>query len=523
MLSKIKYGDGIGERAQTAFYGLNHTPAAGDGEIFDCENLSSRNFPLLCPRKKRRTVRTLTKANGLTGGEALIWADGTEFFYNGIKKGNVSDSFKSFFTMEPWVIIWPDKAYYNKATDSFGFLEEKYISGAGQISFLDGTYAGKPAKANTITTTGTAFVFEVGDAVTVSGCSVSRNNSVFIIREISEDKKTLRFYENAFSLSGTSFTEPGAITLERKVPDLDFLCENENRLWGVKGDEIFCCKLGNPKVWSDYDNLADSCWSVPTGSSGDFTGIVSFLSYPLPMKETCLHKVHGSVPSDFQATVSATGGVMNGCQKSFAVAGETLFYRSREGVVRYSGGYPYVISQELGEYVPSNAVAGSDGRRYYISGNVAGGSILLCYDTQTKTWHREDSSLVGAFATVGGNVYGLIGNNIVRLFGEDGTGTEEAQVLSFCQFAEFYEQSMKRKGISAIKLRAELEAAAEIKVLLSHDGGAFKPIGTITASGIHRLPCIVERCDFWQLRIEGSGDYKIYAVGRDYYSGSDEH
>ena len=98
------------------------------------------------------------------------------------------------------------------------------------------------AKANSITTTGTAFPFREGDAVTISGCTVEpKNNLTIIIREISEDGKTLSFYENSFTIpeGEESVTETGAVTLARSVPDLDFICANEVAI------SISCCWFGS--------------------------------------------------------------------------------------------------------------------------------------------------------------------------------------------------------------------------------------------------------------------------------------
>ena len=49
----------------TSFGGINHNLNAGDGELYDMRNLSSREFPLLTPRKKRGVVRSVARPNGL--------------------------------------------------------------------------------------------------------------------------------------------------------------------------------------------------------------------------------------------------------------------------------------------------------------------------------------------------------------------------------------------------------------------------------------------------------------------------
>ena len=187
----------------------------------------------------------------------------------------------------------------------------------------------------------------MGDAVTISGCTKETyNNRTPIIREISEDKKTLRFYENTFRLPDgqESITEPGTVTLKRSVPDMDFVCTNENRVWGCKGDSIFASKLGDPYNWNVFDGLSTDAFSVESGTAGAFTACVSYLGYPCFFKEDKIFKMYGTIPTNFQLMSSAVLGVMKGSHKSLAVAGETLYYLSKVGIMAYSGGMPRCIS-----------------------------------------------------------------------------------------------------------------------------------------------------------------------------------
>lgn len=520
MLARADFGDSLGKRMQVVFGGLNHTPACADGELWNTENVTTDFYPVLASRKPRGLYKTLAKCNGFGARDKLFWVDGTDFYYDGVRKGSVADSGKAFAFLGAYILIWPDKAYYNSATDVFGKLEETYVSGAGQISFSDGTYAGVPAKANTITTTGTAFAFEVGDAVTISGCSVSANNTTPIIREISDDKKTLRFTEKAFTISsGTSYTESGAVTIKRAVPDMDFIFVHENRVWGGKDDSIRCSALGNPKVWNDLDGTATGCWAVDVGSAGSFTGGVSYLGYAIFMKEERIYKVYGGKPSNFKALDSARSGVKDGCGGSFAIAGETLFYVGRNGVLRYTGGYPYEVGAQLGELLPLNAAGGSDGDKYYLSGTDAEGkSELLVYDTRCKLWTREDGRAATDFCWYDDALWFRSGNEL--WCEERKTGqTSEGIIASFVEFGDFREGSPDKKVCVAFQILSE----GTVTVKFQKDGGAWETIGTVTGTNkqMHRLPIVNRRCDFWRLRLEGSGDWKVYEIAREFELGSD--
>ncbi len=198
-------------------------------------NMSDLYYPLLSPRPKRYLLTTLTKPNGIFGRDKLCWVDGTSFYYDGELKGTVEDSKKIFASIGPYIVIFPDKKYYNTSDDTFGSMESSWT---GEVTFQDGTLYDEPAEANTIyADVNWSDYFKVGDAVTISGCiTLTGNNKTPIIREI--EGNYLRFYENIFD-KGTESN----VTVARTVPDMDFVIENENRLWGGKGDTVYASKL----------------------------------------------------------------------------------------------------------------------------------------------------------------------------------------------------------------------------------------------------------------------------------------
>lgn len=346
ILPTMENQDGISKRQQMEFGGYNHNISARDGEIWDMKNMTSDYYPLLSPRKKRYKQGHIENANGFFAGDGLFWVDGTDFYADDEVKGSVTDSEKTIISLGRYVLVFPDKMYYKRATDEdeeeFGSLE---LTETRSCRFVNGTYAGQPAEQNTIETNGEAFNFKVGDAVEIEGSSKEENNRTIVIQEISEDKKSLRFYEYSFT-NNNSYEE---ITISRKVPDMDFFCESENRLWGCKGDSIYGSKLGDPFNRNVFAGLSTDSYFVEVGSAGDFTGAHSYMGYPIFFKEENIYKLHGSKPSNYQLITSASLGVEKGSHKSLAIAGEKLFYLSRVGVMLYGGGIPQDISLPLGD------------------------------------------------------------------------------------------------------------------------------------------------------------------------------
>ncbi len=95
------------------FRGYDHRPVILPGEWYAMENLTSAHYPLMAPRQRRTKWRTLTKPNGLFAREKLMWVDGTDFYYNGYPQGTVEDSKKQFVAMGAYILIFPDKVYFN--------------------------------------------------------------------------------------------------------------------------------------------------------------------------------------------------------------------------------------------------------------------------------------------------------------------------------------------------------------------------------------------------------------------------
>lgn len=523
----MKYSDGNTKAVQLRFGGYNHTRAASDGELWDMLNLSSDEYPLIAPRKGRRHVRTMVNEGAIGGHDKLYWVDDTTFYYDGVAKGTVTAGDKQFAGMGSRIIIWPDKKVYNIATDAFESLEAS-ASGSG-VKFDNGTLYDEEAECNTIVCTAVDFsaYFAVGDAVEISGCTTHpENNKTPIIREISEDGHSLRFYEYVFTLDGTDeaptgYTEPGTITFKRTVPELDFICVNENRLWGCRGDTVYASKLGDPKNFNVFDGLdTDSYW-VEAGSAGAFTGCISFLGYPCFFKQSNIYKMYGDLPGNFQLMGSAVLGVAEGSGKSLAIAGETLFYLSTAGIMAYTGGIPSPVGDNLGDDF-KNAVAGSDGLKYYVSMQDSKGAWhLFVYDSRKGLWHREDDLQARGFARVGSTLYvHQEGGTVFDLT----TGGDEETVEWMAEFADFTEGNPNAKGYGKLQIRMELEEGSTAKVELQYDStGQWKTVGSMTAKckRTFLLPVIPRRADHCRLRISGKGGAVIHSIARQYFAGSE--
>ena len=533
-LPSIPYADGIRKGRQIKFGGLNHNLGAADGELWDMKNLTSDYYPLLATRAGRILYREMAgEPGGLFSWDGLAWVEGTGFYFDGEEKGTVTAGKKTFAALGAYIVILPDKAWYNVLTGEFGSLEATW-SGSS-LTFTNGKLYEEDAEANCIQVAGVSWgnYFKAGDAVTIEGCTKRpANNKTPIIREIDGDK--LYFYEYTFALDGedgaTPYTETGSLSVKRTVPDLLYICENENRLWGCDKTTIYASKLGDIFNWNVYDGLDTDSYSVDTGSAGNFTGCVSYLGYPIFFKEDHIYKVYGSAPSNFEVMGSATLGVAEGSGGSLSIAGETLFYLSRAGVVAYSGGIPQPVGAALGPERHKAAAAGSDGLKYYVSMQGEGGEWrLYAYDTQRGMWHAEDETRATHFARSGGNLYMLTSQGEIWTVGsvqDPPEGAEpEGNIAWMAEFGDFTDDDPNKKGVSKLQIRLELDEGATVEVYLQFDtDGTWRKVNGALGEGVKRsyyLPVIPRRADHYRLKLEGVGGCRIYSLVREFYSGSE--
>ena len=101
------------------------------------------------------------------------------------------------------------------------------------------------------------------------------------------------------------------VRMERRVPDLDYVTECDNRVWGCSSKEnvIYACRLGDPTNWFSYRGIAADSYAVTVGSDGAFTGAATCMGYALFFKENTLHKLYGSKLRIFSSPRCAAGAL----------------------------------------------------------------------------------------------------------------------------------------------------------------------------------------------------------------------
>lgn len=548
------------------FLGLDRRAGSAMGCFQNMENLWSGGYPALETRPARGEAAVLSKPNGLTCRDALVWVDGTALYVGGEKTGlALSDGEKQLVNMGAYLLIWPDRKYINtQDLSDFGSMENRNVT-AGEVTtalcrsggeelgdYAAGAAAPDAPEAGTlwldtsdaepvmkrydgsvwldvenvctkISAAGIGRGFAAGDGVTVEGCEAQTLNGLHVLDAAGDDWIAVP------AATATVGSQTAEVTAARRVPDMDFVVEQGNRLWGCKYgivdgrpvNEIYASKLGDFRNWNCFQGVSTDSYCVSLGNDGPFTGAVQHLGYPVFFREDCIHRLYGSTPATFRLQTTPCPGVQQGCSRSLARVGQMLYYKSPTGVCAYDGAVPVTVSQKLGVMPCTRAAAGALGDKYYlcIQEKETTGRLWV-YDTARGLWHREDDTRVRWFCTCRDDLFFV--NGAGQIISVMGRGQPEEEISWMLETGMLGSLTPDSKTLTRLNLRLEL--AQQATVWVQYDGDDFwKPVATVygSAGQCFNLPVAVRRCDRLRLRLEGTGFMRLSCITKTMERGSE--
>ena len=572
------------------FQGYNHKLKIDEGQFYDMKNLSSANYPILSPRGQRGVYASPTLPLGMVAKDTLCYVDGSKFVMDqySVDMGLNSEE-KTLVSMGAYVIILPDKKYINTAdiTD-FGNIEAT-VTTAGNVSFtlcrLDGTdysaayvQASEPSSPDNMTlwidtsstphalkqwsessgmwvtvattyirisATGIGIPFEKYDGITISGLegvtlTDMDGNPIDDGGQLAALEGSAIVWDKGddfivvVGILDVTRTITNAITIKRSMPNMDYVVEANNRLWGCRYgvadngevvNEIYASKLGDFKNWNCFMGISTDSYAVSCGTDGQFTGAITHLGYPIFFKEGFLHKVYGNYPSNFQVQTTACRGVQRGCSRSLAIVNEILYYKARGAVCAYDGSLPTEISAALGDVQYFEAVGGAHGNKYYLSMKDSSNLWhLFVYDTAKGMWHHEDNTHADCFCSCREEMYFIdhAGKKIRTVFGG---GTKDTKPVEWmAETGVIGVDSPDKKYLSRLTVRMWLDIGTQVYFFVQYDSsGEWEHLFTMTGNSLRSfaVPIRPKRCDHLRIRIVGEGDAKIYSIAKVIEEGSD--
>ena len=379
--------------------------------------------------------------------------------------------------------------------------------------------------------TGVGAGFKSKDVVEISGSVQDALNGTLQIQLVMNDD-TIVVLSTMDQSAATS--QKTKLTISRTAPDMDFVTESENRIWGCSSanHEIYACKLGDPTNWHNYQGLADDAYAVTVGSTGNFTGAVTHLGYVYFFKEHMHHKLFGNKPANYQLTSTNVRGVERGSEKSLCILNETLYYHSVEGMCLSYGALPQAIDEALGRVKYKNVKCGAaKGKLWAAMERASGGHEVLVYDDDTGIWHKEDDAQVLAFAqaenelymvTKDGAMWCMTGEGSASL--RDSSAQQEGVIDYAVETGDLQMADLYRKRLQKIHLRLTLDADSTCDVLVQYDGGEWKRLYAMESGKDMKskaIPFVPRRCDRMRIRLQGKGMMRLYNINTITTGGSD--
>jgi len=586
------------------FLGYNHNYKIEDGEFYDMENLSSDQYPLMSVRKVRTNLTNLEADEDAVMRGILQVGDDIYVLYDkylwnlstdiktdlsSLMDGDL-ESEQTMLVMGSYLLFFPMKAYVNlNDLTEMGMMEAEFkaaasttitytpcsVSGAALQNLvadeeapatpnqgdywictqagLEGLYIYNSYKSEweavatgyiKISIPGAHLTdyFQEGDAVFLNTKLPDINNGSVIQALDDEYMVVIGFMDDTTDSETTSAS--WTLTAKRKLPKLDMVCINKNRVWGCHYgydsnthevvNEIYASKLGDFKNWYVYQGLATDAYAMTIGDIGEFTGCISFQGYPHFFKEDKLYKIYGSYPSEYQMVQMDAEGVQKGSHKSLVVLGDYLLYKGVSDVCVFDGSRPVSISMNLSrDAIFYDAVAGGCLNKYYIYMETdAGGKRLFVYDMQHAIWEKEEAFPVMQFTkTIDGQLYAMTSDNVWGMGSRNNSVYTQEQALDeewvewFAESGEMGYQSPDKKYVGRITIRAFIPSRSEMRIEISYDDRPYDEIAVMRGnSDIASQSYAFNpfRCDHYKLKLSGHGDVRVYSIASTIELGSEE-
>ena len=521
----------IGKNKQMigVFGGLNQSSVGADNEFLDMKNISSRLYPSLTLCEQSVPFADLNEPF------QFFWKNGNYFITadtimkqgeNGKRlKLNRKDLDRTLVGMGAYICIFPDKQVYNTATGELSDMEASYTQ-SGSISIAPVSEGSSFVK---IQGTNLGKAFKKDDVVTLSGFTQYTNvlNGAKAIKEIGDNFIVITAVdENGAALR--SITEERGVKIERKLPDLDFVCEFNNRLWGCSSanHEIYASKLGDPTNWNSYQGTAADSYAVSVGSDGDFTGVLSQQGYVVFFKEDYIHTIYGTKPSNFSLDTVQARGVMKGCSKSLCHVNETVMYVGRDAIMAYTGGMPESVSDKL-NLRWSSAVANQWKGKYYVDLTFFNKTTTYVYDLVHNVWMKEDEHENKLLSRFYANGILFETREKERHISSRFTSLEEIRTGDMDWYLEsvyLEEGTIDQKKVHSLQFNVELETDAYFAVYVRYDNDTtWRRVASVTADrrNTYTVPLKLKKCERYQYRLEGHGWFILYGMSKTIGKGSE--
>ena len=335
--------------------------------------------------------------------------------------------------------------------------------------------------------------FKVGQTVDISGSSIYLNNIRAKITDIKDG--ALYFDKNFTAVEEATGT---TITVTPVIPDFSHLLITEDRLFGIDNEDkrLHVSALNNPFLFYDNVKEPEDAWSMTI--SDPCTGITVWKDSVICFTENGGFRLLGYNAKNFGIRQLSLTGIKKECENSLCRVGDTLYYCSNKGVMRYSGGSDNNI------FLPSMKIrdvkkASTDGVFVYMLTD----DKIWVYDTVTSLYWSEDNKSVRDVFNFKGKTYLALNQALHLVNGEGNVSVNWSFTLPLLPNDEY--QRIMPLDLSVVHL-------ADTDCLINLHYKAFgeavwKNCGAyqLKGEGKLKIPLPKSYCNGFEIKAEGNG------------------
>ncbi len=279
-----------------------------------------------------------------------------------------------------------------------------------------------------------------------------------------------------------------------------------SRLFSACKGNIFASEFNKVNSYSfdTADNSSSAnAWMSTTQSNvkadGDITALAVYDGHVVLFKRDYMMQVYNN-ENPFRLVEIGSYGCIS--KKAVCEFDGKLAFISPQGLMLYSGGYPYFIGEELNVKDWSGSMLCAGGKYLYVY--VASEKCVYVYDAEHNTWGHRDSKPLSFMCADHNGAYYVRNNDIIRFGGnapKEFSLTTDRNSLGY----------NGRKRISSIGFTAILGDGAELYVDLIDDAGTVYETVSVIGAGEHMVSEKIKGVSltYAQLTFRGKGEVKI--------------
>ncbi len=317
-------------------------------------------------------------------------------------------------------------------------------------------------------------------------------------------------------------------------PDIKYATVHLSRLFGVDDDRIYASGFNNYANWNldtpaEYNeaNAWNSVAQSNTKADGAFTGIITFENHVVCFKRDFMHEIYNTKNPFRVQDIYAEGAIDH---RTLQDVDGNLIFVSEDNVKVYTGGNPEIISYYLNIDKYVHAVAGTDGRNYYLyCEDGAGVKRLFVFDTFFSQWSEQSiDKEVLSFAHNKNGMFALCDDGVVYRIDTNDYSHEWAFETDLIT-----NETVDIKHIRKMQMFADIGENAWLKVYMLYDDEEFpdddeefkKSRLVYSSEGTGRKTIRVKprkTANYGvKLHIEGYGYIKLYELELDIEAGGE--